>query len=366
MKFTRRTIGKAAMLGLGSLSLGLGGCATELTDEDVREMEQLAGPWEGWLDQLNNANGFADSPSIFGLLPGAGIVARDAGTNRYRVLYHRSAPPLPWADLGTSTFVSKPASTSLDASFNVPVGQLNYQFAVFGRKSDNKFYISTWKADSTHPYTSASTSVIGWTVVGQRIFASAPATTLAGGSLYLVGRTANNVLYLRRNPLTGSLANPINNSNWSGEYQAPNLPAGWVAQGAPALANATLINNRVELFVRAVNNGQYRIFRARFNPSTNSWEANWSQIPTNGVTITTDPAAEYDTEEKITLYLKGNGRIYQASQINGVWQAFTPIGNNTFVGSPAALGNAASPGSHWAVAKKSNNQLQVVITQQGF
>jgi hypothetical protein len=203
--------------------------------------------------------------------------------------------------------------------------------------------------------------------VGASTFASAPATTLAGGALYMIGRKSDNRIYLRRNFLTGSIAAPINNANWSGEFQAPTLPAGWVAQGDPTAANGVPINSRVHIFVRAFNSGlnQSRIYRMRFNVTAATWDASWAAIPTTGVTITTDPAAEYDTEDKITLYLKGNGRIYQASEINGVWQAFTTIDNNTFVASPGAAGDVPSSGSHWVAAKKSNNQLQVGITAQG-
>jgi hypothetical protein len=374
MKLIQKMMSKtAATLGVVALSLGLGACAVELSDQDIRDVEQLAGPWEGWLDQPTLNGGFADSPAILSVPAGTGIFGRALGgagvtANRYRATFHRSAPPTSWFELGTSTFASKPAGTTLDASFGVPEAQLTWQYALFGRKTDNKLYVSTWKVDSTFPYTSAPTNVIPWTAVGATTYASAPATALAGGALYLIGRKSDNRIYLRRNFLTGNVAAPINHANWSGEFAAaPNLPAGWVAQGDPAAANGVPINSRIHIFVRAFNAGlnQSRIYRMRFNVVTTTWDASWAVIPTTNVTITTDPAAEYDNEDKITLYLKGNGRIYQASEINGVWQAFTTINNNTFVGSPGAVGDVPSPGSHWVVAKKSDNQLQLVITQQG-
>lgn len=367
MKLFGRTVRRTAVtLGLIAFSLGLGACAVDLTEEDIRDLEQLAGPWEGWLDQAINPNPFADSPALFTVPAGSGILARDGITNRFRVSYNRSAPPTAWANLGAPTFVSKPAATTLDASFSVPEAQLKYQFAAFGRQADNRFYFSTWRVDTTQPFTAPATQVIGWIPVSPATFTSAPATTLAGNSLYVVGLRANNRHYLRRNPLTGSVVNPINPANWSAEFLAPALPAGWVAQGDPALANAVPINGRVELFVRAANAGVNRIFRARFVVANNTWDAAWVQIPTAALTVTTDPAAEYDNEDRITVYLKGsNNRIYQASETNGVWQQFTTIGNNTFTGSPAAAGNVPTPGSHWAVAKKTNNQLQLVATQQG-
>jgi hypothetical protein len=69
----------AATLGVMALSLGLGACAVELSDQDTRDIEQLAGPWQLWLDQPTLAGGFADSPAVVSVMGGAGIFGRALG-----------------------------------------------------------------------------------------------------------------------------------------------------------------------------------------------------------------------------------------------------------------------------------------------
>jgi hypothetical protein len=350
----------------GSVFLGTG-CAEvsggEAETVAATDAAVAASNWFGWQVVGTNANGFEGSPAVAMAGPDeAVLVGRDKVTNRFRVTV---AISVGWSDLGTKTFIAKPAVAALDGFFGTPEFLRSYQFAVVGIASDNQYHIRIGQLQRTTSPTSNPTLVPGrdWTVIPNSTYASPPAVTVHSGSLIVLGRKSNNTLVLHNSVLAITMQSDFFTNVWGATAAVPALPSGWVAQGDPAIASLGDANSRVIIVTRAVNNGQKRLYA---NPWDRTSFFGWVSIPLTGVDLSGEPAVEYGlTLNKATVYVKGSdSRIYQSSGLNSSWEAFTPLGNETFASNPAAVGSLGSV-QHLVVAGKSNNQFSANLTQIG-
>jgi hypothetical protein len=377
-----------------STVLGLAGCGTsaEGYTEDVGTQAAAVTPtgaagWRHWgAEPVNShAGGWAGGPALCSARTPSGDgyveVGRDASNNRFAIILRQffttATNPV---DLGsTHIFSSKPACASLDELHQLPDPMWSNQVAVLGRRSstgpsNNQFFIKVLKLDTEPAFfgdpPSQPTQVLGWSSISSNTYASAPAATVAGASLLVVGRKTDNRLYLHRNHLfILLLSNPFDNTNWQPVLQLPALPAGWTAAGDPAIGNTLPLFNLVTIVTRAQSGGTNRLYYTLFDPGTATFSA-WAQYTTTGLKVQSDPAIEVDLGLGLaTLYFRADhptfpvstNHIYQGSGYSNLWETFTQVidsdGDDTFIDSPAALGNLTLESHHIVTAKKSSNQF---------
>jgi hypothetical protein len=298
-----------------------------------------------------------------------------------------------WQRLGSSmTFNDDPACTALD---EVGVeSSFNHQLAVAGKykangttsSQDDKYYVRTMIVDLVveNPYPGDdpehATVVDNWVKISDDKYASAPAITVAGGALLVVGRRSNNLLYIHRNFLnTANTTAPYDRNNWEPAIQVPSLPTGWTAQGRPQIVSTVGINGWDTIMVRAASGTENRLYYIMWN---GSWFTAWMHLQTPGHTVYSDPGLEVDIGSSVesiramTVFFRGakvnaNGslsgrhKIYQSSGTSFSPQGWSPVrlacpdAPDTFPTntSPSAVGSADLEARHVVVMRRNDNQF---------
>jgi hypothetical protein len=338
----------------------------------------VGGIWRPFDALPTQSGGFTGSPAICDsrtTMGGIVVVGRRAtgfGTaNRFRFsLRDRIYAATNWADIGTRTFNSKPACAVLDEFHQLPMNQCNFQKAIIGRSSLNRYFIQILKAapggvdENNIPLPTITSLVLSdWLQIGTNTYDSAPAATVAFHTFYLVGRRGTR-LFLRANPLnTSDPNNPYNHAGWGSEMQSPALPSGWTMAGDPAIVNSSPYTHTLHFAVRGTSGAQTRIFMTNWN---GAWAASWSQLSVTNVAAGSDPALDvsFDWLNAQTVYIRGtDNRIYQSSSFftDNPFEAIqAQLNSNTGMsGSPAAIGwMDAWEGDHAVVGVK-NGQFVV-------
>jgi hypothetical protein len=399
---------QSALFGGVALSalLGLAGCGADANGNmaessgveigtQVEAVTTGTAGWRHWGPEPTNASGWAGGPALCSAMTTSGDgyveVGRDAATNRFSIVLRQffTAATNPVNISSTHIFASKPTCANLDQLHQLPDSMWNNQIAVLGRRSstgpsNNQFFIKVMKLDTEPAFfgdpPSQPTEVLPWSSISTNVYASAPAATVSAAWMMVVGRKSDNRLYLHRNHLFILLPlTPLDNTTWEPVVQVPALPAGWTAVGDPAIADTTPLYNLTTIATRAQSGGVSRIFYITFDPAAVTFGA-WQQPSTAGLTVQSDPALEVDLGlGLLTIYFRADhptfpvstNHIYQGSgYANTTWQVFSQVvdadGDDTFIDSPAALGNLMLEGHHVVAAKKSTNQFWQNSTNVGI
>jgi hypothetical protein len=305
------------------------------------------------------------------------LVSTDAVTQRYRVFgINRQTLSPSWTEYGTRTFGTRPACVRYQASYP------DANFVVAGRglatstgAQDRRIFTSLaqW---NLQPF-SGPTPATPWTAVSGDTYQTngspALATSGFGALLTFLGDDARLYAHYQDYPYSGS--------NWGARVQAPALPSGWQAQGAPAVAFTHGAAGKFQIIVRARMNNMNRLYTLYFyidrftnwagSPATTS---SWTQVNTGSNVVDSDPAFAFDPFlPSATLYFRSGNDIIQTSgvgpQLGTLPRApvveFHPD-TPTMVGAPAAQGGSGvDHGRNLVVTRASDNQLYACESEAG-
>jgi len=429
----------ALLLASVTETAGCSGEGVELGDVDgetatlTQALVPNGGAWRGWdrvsdVAETSQVDNFVGNPAVCvgktGGNDGMLVVGRDPSTNGFMsASFWRSwsggmpeapgvYPPGYWIDddgnvrkprwqrLGNQmTFNDDPACTALDEP---GYETYNAQLAVAGKykknsgtsSNDDKYYVRTMKVDTVmengYPGDDPehATVVDNWVKISDDTYASAPAITVAGGALLVVGRRSDNRLYIHRNFLdTSNTTAPYNRNNWEPAIQVPDLPSGWVAQGRPQIVSTVALNGWDTIMVRAMSGNERRLYYIMWN---GNWFTAWMHLATPDHIVGSDPGLEVDigggsdglnamtvffrgAEITSTGRLVGRQKVYQMSGTSFSPQSWSPVrlacpaAPDTFPtdASPNAVGSADLEGRHVVTMRKSDNQFYTCAAVPG-
>jgi hypothetical protein len=324
---------------------------------------------------VTQAGGFVGGPAVCNGFNAQGtwLAVGRASNNKFRwSIAERLQPQTAWADLGFTTFSSKPACAPLDELWQG--NPYNYEKALFGKHATNgRYYVRIMKVPpglpdpiTNNPLPTVPSTVLSWTSISTETWTSAPAATVAGDALVVCGRrtvAGVDAVWCKSNPLAPAQADPFNNANWAAAIKAPALPSPWTAQGDPAVANTYPWLGGVTVAVRAtrVNPAQTRIY---FTVWTGSQFNAWTQFPTGAIGVAADdPAMDVDvlTFAGATLAFRGtDSKLYEGTGLGTVGWTFAAIAaagntNTGWTGSPALAGSLNGvEGGHVVLGTKSS------------
>jgi hypothetical protein len=368
--------------------LAVAGCLAEAppdgeSTDEASTRAALSTTWSPWTLLLESGSEVVMGSPGMCMLPDQGIVrlgrrqvTSTRGVFRLSLEKWRLTSSPAWADLGTREFVSKPACAALD-ELNVAAQWRSYQFVVFGRGTDNRFYAQTMLTDSTlgnWPYDlpTQPTVVAGWHQIHANTYTTAPATTWYYGWIVVVGRTGTRIDLLR----TDALNIP---NGWSAytPVSAPPLPNGWTAVGDPAIATSITKGSAI-ITTRATSPGRsariYQIYWDGWHGGSTFWNgttkdftetsADWTYLPgTSSTGVLGDPAitADYLTGNATVVMRGGTGsnenKIFQTTGVGASWDGWRLIeGTQTFAGTPA-IGFGPFERCYAVIAKRTTENL---------
>ncbi len=369
------------------------GSSAEVPQEQVAVSRQALS-WRPWSALANFSSGFTGSPGLCDArtgkstdpgfdAAGEAFLGRSASNNRFYILLYqwlhwstkdgKPASGGNWAELGANvplsirSFTSKPVCYSLDALHTNAPESFTNQFAVLGKGTDNKYYISVLKlSNAAVPIGDTTTPVPlptvkhDWAAISNDTLDSAPAVIVTSGLILVVGRKGTG-LKMYVNALTGDQQNPYVHS-WQSYVTPPALPSGWTLDGDPAMADTMPLSNEFMIAVRAKNSaGAYKLYYLTTN---GSGFQPWVQFPTPNVSPSSEPAVEVDlSTPMVTMYFRDTSnkiRVGSAPAPYGTWTTFPKILDDTFASdtTPSAIGNTQAEGNLLVAARKStDNQI---------
>ena len=241
-------------------------------------------------------------------------------------------------------------------------------FVVAGKgSSDNKIYASPGIMAPAEEFQENPTPAGPFTAVSNTAYSVGGAPALASGgfgtnSVVMVFMGDDNrTIYGHVRPI------PYLQNSWTSRITGPQLPSGWTAVGAPAIARLPVT---FQIVVHARNAfQQHRLFETHFfgdgqyfSNNIGSPSPSWVQLPSMG-TIDGDPALTYSDTHGLTVYFRRGTQIMQTGGfplVSNPVLAVKPNEGIQFASSPAAIANWAfesQNGTHTVIARTTSNQL---------
>jgi hypothetical protein len=382
-------IGAMTMLLLGACDQGGGANDLANTSAALRCPEAPGDgdcPWKV-SSRLLPANGASadivheQAPALCGNNQGAMVVSVESGTHKYRALQlNCGANANVWSDYAVrfaqnKTFASKPACT-----FRENVGS-NAGFVLAGKGTDGKIYASPGAlAPNAFPQGNPTASA-GWSLVANDSYTSSQSSPAGAPALVTGGFTVQKITLVNMgNDLRTIYAyvhpTPYTMGGWSGRITGPALPAGWVAQGPPAIVAEPVVNY---IGVHARNGSQDRLFITYFysdgqyfSNSTGSPVPGWSMESSNLGSMDGGPSITSSDLGKTIWFL----HIDPLQHINQILETTEPFATNSPIavapqqGFQYASGPSGSSGwgcdsqggTYHVVARTTSNQLVISLS----
>jgi hypothetical protein len=264
-----------------------------------------------------------------------------------------------WAAAGTRTFNSAPTCTPE----RFP-GTTDPRFLIAGRASlDGKIYVAQGSQGST-PSTGVPpnpTFTVPFTQINGTAFTGTnghPAMATNNSRVVLAFKNGSRVTAHQQ-----SL--PYSATNWGGAINSPLFPSGVSVSGVPAITFMSGSTNKFLVMVRGTNAGVAGLYWIFFT-GTAFEGTTWNQAFTGGVTVSSDPALEYDRDfGALTLYFRSGNDVLQTSVRQpgelGV-KTYVPIpnlSNAVMRGAPRAAWPAGIEGIRTVIVRGFNDFVTV-------
>jgi hypothetical protein len=347
MQYDRRQALKGlATVATSAAGLPLLGCgsADEFDGEgDIGQAGQAftAVQWRTLEYKVSAPGSITSEPALFSNTPGWTTAVRSSDKTFY---VRRAGMTLEsgWIQFGTRQFESPPAATMQN-----PYPGTGELFVLAGRTSDNRLYtlegrLPTGPNDQPPPDPA-------WTEVWRRMkdvdngSAANPALAAGPGRIVLTFLKSN-LIYAHVRLL------PYLTNSWSADAApSPSFPAGVTPKGVPAITYLGGNFNKYVVMVRCTTANGNKLYWIYFNGT--SFQGNWVQAFTEGVTIDSDPSIEWDFGyNALTIYVRSGNSIIHTSVTGpgGVgiysWNAIPQAPNSTLSGAPRAAYGAGIEG----------------------
>lgn len=300
----------AGAVALVASALGCSGEGPQAAEMDTVTQDLREGAWKPWFTGLFATTDLNSDPAICNVRNNlAYFLVAQTTASQYQIRsFGRTANPS-WAAAGMRTFNSAPACTPE----RFP-GTTDGRFLIAGRASqDGRIYVAQGLQGANPPGSAVPpnpTFTIPFTQINTTGFTGSnghPALATNDSRVVLAFKNGSRVTVHQQ-----SL--PYSATNWSAAINSPSFPAGVTVSGVPAITFMSGTTNRFVVMVRGVNSSGVAGLYWIFFTGTSFVGTSWNQAFTGGVTVSSDPALEYDRDYgALTLYFRSGNDVLQTS-----------------------------------------------------
>ena len=315
-KFERLARSGAVFAAAAALLAGASGCSGGEGSDGAEfgsvTQELSENAWKPWFTGLFATTDLNSDVALCNVRDNlAYFLVAQTTTSQYQIRsFGRSANPS-WAAAGSRAFNSAPTCTPE----RFP-GTTDGRFLIAGRGSlDGKIYVAQGLQGATtagsgvppNPtFTIPNTQINGTAFTGTN---GHPALATNNSRVVLTFKNGSRVTAHQQ-----SL--PYSATNWGAAINSPLFPAGVTVSGVPAITFISGSTNKFIVMVRGVSSGVAGLYWILFTGTAFEGSA-WNQAFTAGVTVSSDPALEYDRQfDALTLYFRSGNDVLQTSVHN--------------------------------------------------
>jgi hypothetical protein len=350
-------LGAAAALLAGALGCS-GAEGSDAAEVDTISQDLREGAWKPWFTGLFGSTDLNSDVALCNVRNNlAYFLVAQTTSSQYQIRsFGRIANPS-WAAAGSRAFNSAPTCTPE----RFP-GTTDGRFLIAGRGAlDGRIYVAQGLQGAT-PSTGVPPNPT-FTVPNTQI--NATSFTGTNGHPALATNNSRVVLAFKNGSRVSAHQQllPYSASNWGAAINSPFFPAGVTVTGVPAITFISGSTNKFIVMVRGTSSGVAGLYWILFT-GTAFEGTSWNQAFTGGVTVSSDPALEYDRDfGALTLYFRSGNDVLQTSVSQpgefGV-KTYVPIpnlANAVLRGAPRAAWPAGIEGIRTVIIRGFNDNV---------